>query len=259
MPARLNVKELHQMKRRIALSACLLVSGILLSVVLSGCGGEEAAPVPNTTADQQAVAAEPAAAEPAPGEPVAQPPNEAKPKRTAPKKPAITAADREAARRRPTPEEFVGKELVWNGSFELWAANQPRGWDINSPGLVKSFADAAAGEKAVQLLAPEGDAPVTLAYPIEADDSILGTTLSLKAQGLASEPNALFAAIEYSADGERVRAGKTVHAGDGEWAYMGVDAEIPEDADPKSIVVKFWRAPKVAGDVAVDYVRASAE
>jgi len=157
---------------------------------------------------------------------------------------------------RPELTSFLDTELVWNGGFETWTAACPDGWECEAADAVQPTDDAVGEGQAAELI-EQDDANrwVALNYPIDADDSVLGGTMEVRAQGKADNEKTLFVSIEYTVDGEKQRV-KGWHNGGGEWSFVGKKADIPENADPTSLNIRIYRQPGSEGTAIVDHVRA---
>ncbi|MCC6145828.1 MAG: hypothetical protein IT368_18630 [Candidatus Hydrogenedentes bacterium] len=172
------------------------------------------------------------------------------------------AQDEEAKpAKKETPKKvWVNAPLVMNSSFESWQKGSKKGdnivpkkWTVQNAGGIERLAKAPyAGKYSVRLNEVPGSKTwVVLEFPVKADKSVLGGKAEASVVARASAQDLLGVGIKYQANGETFRT-KTYHPGTGEWRTLTVSADIPKDADPKSIVLEIFREPGKKGDAAAD-------
>jgi hypothetical protein len=160
-------------------------------------------------------------------------------------------------------KEWVNAPLIMNSSFEAWQKGSKKGdnivpkkWSVqNAGGVARLEKGAFAGKYSVALNEIPGSKTwVALNFPVKADKSVLGGKAEATVVARATGKELLGLGIKYQMGGETFRT-KTYHPGNGEWRTLNISAEIPEDADAKSIVFEIFREPGKKGEAQADVAR----
>lgn len=154
------------------------------------------------------------------------------------------------------PPAAPGPNLLYNGGFEEWEGDRPKGWAAAEgagdtwtplrPGRVKGL---GRGSVAVELPAPAPGATAILAQNLSARWIAPGRPLRFGAMARADAPEQAQVVLQFRAGGE-LRKVRVVHPGNGAWEALEETVAIPADADPASFRIELFRQP---GDGRVIY------
>ena len=216
----------------------LVLSGVILVLVFSGCGAAPSAPK----------------AVPGPKTPPASKTDSAVKPDAAPVKPAEPAK----------PVELVpaGPNLLNNPSFENWAAdgklavwNLAEGKDTWTPITGKKVAgEAQSGSFAIELPPPSGDKHVVLAQTVLPDKIIPERRFALSAKVSAPEKESVLMMLTYKAN-QKTESIRRLSQGGAGWEKLSTEFLVPKEADTASFRIQFIVHQGLTSPVQIDDVR----
>ncbi len=143
------------------------------------------------------------------------------------------------------------KDLLSDGSFEVWSANAPVGWKVSLAGSVIESSKVLHGIASAELK-PNPDTFTTVEMLCPQDFS--GRRIRALAKGLASEADKLVFSVLYRVGDEDKYSARN-HSGGGEWETMRVEFIVPEDAKPGSVRLRIGLRPGSESSAFVDDVK----